>query len=55
MKLRQAITILKLHNEWRRYDGPIEKTPPMVQPKHLGIAIDVVVKEYESESIQKTF
>ena len=43
MELKQAIQILKTHNEWRRYDGKIEDTPKMQSQKEIGIAIDKIV------------
>ena len=53
MKLKQAIQILKDHNEWRRFDGisdlPIESYPIMAAPRDLGIAIDTVVNHFESK------
>ena len=43
MELKQAVQILKDHNEWRRDDtGLIPQ--PMISPKDLGIAIDVIVE-----------
>jgi|GEM_PF-1566823 len=55
MKLKQAIQILKDHNEWRRFDGvsdlPIESYPIMAAPRDLGIAIDTVVKHFETQNI----
>ena len=53
MKLKQAIQILKDHNEWRRFEGtsdaPIELYPSMAHPRELGIAIDTVVWHFESK------
>jgi len=53
MKLKEAIQILKEHNEWRRFEGtsdaPIELYPKMAQPRELGIAIDTVVNHFESK------
>ena len=53
MKIKQAIQILKDHNEWRRFDGvsdlPIESYPSMSAPRDLGIAIDIVVSHFESK------
>ena len=49
MKIKQAIQILKDHNLWRRYDGKIGEGPKMAQPRELGIAIDTVVKHFESK------
>jgi len=48
MELKQAITILKLHNEWRRYNG-FSITSNMQNPKEIGIAIDTVVKHFENK------
>ena len=52
MKLKQAIQILKDHNEWRRYnsiDLPKTSDPKMAHPRDLGIAIDIVVSHFESK------
>lgn len=49
MNIKEAIKILKLHNQWRRYDGDIKERPKMTSPKKLGTAIDVVVKEFEKK------
>ena len=42
MELKQAVQTLKDHNEWRR-DNTSLIPQPMISPKDLGIAIDVVV------------
>jgi len=42
MELKQAVQILKDHNAWRR-DNKSVIPQPMISPKELGIAIDVVV------------
>ena len=42
MDLKEAVKILKDHNEWRR-DNTSLIPQPMISPKELGIAIDVVV------------
>ena len=42
MQLKQAVKILKEHNEWRRDNDNI--TLPITTPKDLGIAIDVIVE-----------
>ena len=44
MKLKKAIKILKEYNQWRRGSEIIE----MPDPKTIGIAIDVVINEYET-------
>jgi len=51
MKLKEAIQILKDHNLWRRYDGKIGEGLKMSQPRELGIAIDTVVKHFETQNI----
>jgi len=50
MKLKEAIQILKNHNLWRRYDGKIGEGPKMAHPRELGIAIDTVVKHFETKN-----
>ena len=42
MELKQAVQTLKDHNEWRR-DNTSLIPQPMISPKELGRAIDVVV------------
>jgi len=54
MKLKEAIQILKDHNTWRRFnsiDLPKTSDPKMAQPRELGIAIDTVVKNFETQNI----
>jgi hypothetical protein len=54
MKIKQAIQILKEHNEWRRFnsiDLPKTSDPKMAHPRELGIAIDTVVKHFETQNI----
>lgn len=48
MELKEAIQQLKTLNEWRRFDGKIEDSPEMPNPKKTGIAIDKVVSEFEN-------
>lgn len=43
MNYTEAIDILRKYNEWRRYDGPVDGGPEMIDPKLLGEAIDIVV------------
>ena len=45
MTLEQAIEILETHNRWRRGDD----TVPMLKPKDIGIAIDVVVSYFKNK------
>lgn len=45
MNLRQAIEILKTHNQWRR-GALIEQA----SPKELGIAIDIIVNIFQDKS-----
>ena len=47
MTLQEAAKILRAHNEWRRYDGPIGEGPEMTDPKTLGEAIDTACNELE--------
>lgn len=47
MKIKEAIKILKYHNEWRR-GADIE----MTDIKDLGIAIDTVVECFESDEVE---
>tara|TARA_R110000772_G_scaffold35637_9_gene85851 strand:+ start:3204 stop:3524 length:321 start_codon:yes stop_codon:yes gene_type:complete len=49
MELKEAIQLLKSHNEWRREDREqIGHGLKMTDPKKLGIAIDKVVSEFEN-------
>ena len=54
MNLKQAIQILKDHNEWRRNDN-IPNDLEMVNPTQLGIAIDIILKELEHLQIFKIY
>ena len=54
MKIKQAIQILKDHNEWRRFntiDLPKTSDPKMANPRELGVAIDIVVSHFETQNI----
>ena len=46
MELKEAITILENHNEWRR-SNEVPNNIVMVDPKELGIAIEVIVSEFK--------
>ena len=48
MEIKEAIQLLKDYNHWRRFDGEIEDSPKMPNPKEVGIAIDKVVSEFEN-------
>jgi len=49
MELKEAIQLLKSHNEWRREDREqAGHGLKMTDPKKLGIAIDKVVSEFEN-------
>lgn len=49
MNLQKAIQLLKDHNEWRREDRQqISHRLKMTDPKKLGVAIDIVVNEFEN-------
>jgi len=41
MKIKEALKILKHHNDWRRNNSDIDME--MVNPKLLGKAIDTVI------------
>ena len=45
MSLKAAITLLEYHNEWRR-GAEIEP----LNPKDIGIAIDTIIKHYETNT-----
>ena len=48
MTLKQAIRIVENHNKWRR-DNNVPSKTKMVEPKKLGVALDVlliVAKDY---------
>ena len=49
MNTSEAIQILRNHNIWRRYDGPIGEGPEMVDPVELGQAIDTVCDHFEEK------
>lgn len=49
MDIDKAIEILKQHNEWRRCND-LFSTKKMVNPKELGIAIDVVIEELTNKN-----
>ena len=46
MDIKQAIGILETHNRWRRG----EDLEPMLKPRDIGIAIDIVV-EYVKNNV----
>lgn len=48
MELKEAIQLLKDYNHWRRYDGEINESPKMPNPKEIGISIDLVVSKFEN-------
>jgi len=50
MTLKQAISILKQHNEWRR-SGDIE----MCNPTEIGEAIDIAIEVMEQHTIDCDF
>ena len=42
MELKRAIEILEEHNRWQR-DVNVPSNKQMVDPKQLGVAIDLVI------------
>lgn len=47
MTPREAAAILRQHNEWRRFDGPITRLPKQLPPKLIGEAMDIAAKYIE--------
>lgn len=47
MSREEALRILRAHQEWRRYDGPLGEGPEMQDPVSIGQAIDVAIHELE--------
>ena len=47
MDRKTALEILKRHQAWRRYDGPIGTSPEMQDPAIIGQALDVAIHELE--------
>lgn len=47
MDRKTALGILKKHQSWRRYNGPIEDSPDMQDPAIIGKALDVAIHELE--------
>lgn len=45
MTIKEATDILRRHNLWRRYVGPIGEGPDSVHPIELGIAIDTLLAD----------
>ena len=43
MDRKTALEVLKKHQAWRRYNGPIEDSPDMQDPAIIGQAIDVAI------------
>ena len=54
MDKQESAKILKEHNEWRRYKGDADKSPPMVYGKKLGEAIEAAVKFLEADNVDVT-
>ena len=44
MDRKTALEVLKKHQAWRRYNGPIEDSPDMQDPAIIGKAIDVAIE-----------
>ncbi len=58
MTLKQAIRIVENHNKWRR-DNNVPPKTQMVEPKKLGVALDVLLivaedyyKIYDMDRVQ---
>ena len=50
MEKKEVIDVLKKHNEYRQYRGELDKSPPMVEPKKLGIAINKAIELLEEKN-----
>ena len=44
MDNKTALSVLTDYQEWRRYNGPITDSPPMPDPKVIGMAIDKAIE-----------
>lgn len=44
MSPSECAKLLRQHQEWRRFDGDIPDTPPMLSPKVIGEAIDAAIR-----------
>ena len=47
MNIQEAIRILRGHNAWRRYQGPIGAGPKATDPTLVGVAIDTAIEHLE--------
>tara|TARA_R110001592_G_scaffold318560_1_gene595740 strand:+ start:170 stop:415 length:246 start_codon:yes stop_codon:yes gene_type:complete len=47
MDIKQAIGVLETHNRWRRG----EDLEPMLKPRDIGIAIDIVVEHVKNNVV----
>tara|TARA_R110001606_G_scaffold370320_2_gene526663 strand:+ start:3438 stop:3683 length:246 start_codon:yes stop_codon:yes gene_type:complete len=47
MDIKQAIGVLETHNRWRRR----EDLEPMLKPRDIGIAIDIVVEHVKNNVV----
>jgi len=47
MDIKQAVGILETHNRWRRG----EDVEPMINPRELGIAIDLIVEYIKNNGV----
>lgn len=50
MKIDKAIEVLKEFNTWRR-----GAETEMLSPKEIGVAIDAIIKHYETKTKTKCF
>jgi len=47
MDIKQAVGILETHNRWRRDEG----LEPMLKPRDIGIAIDIVIEHVKNNIV----
>ena len=43
----ECAALLRQHQEWRRFEGKLNDSPPMLPPKQIGEAIDVAIRIIE--------
>ena len=43
----ECAALLRQHQSWRRFDGELTDSPPMLDPKVIGKAIDAAIRIIE--------
>lgn len=44
LEIKRSLKFMQEYQAWRRYDGPVEKSPPMPDPQVIGLVIDDVIQ-----------